>query len=146
MTGNKCYKSEHALQADIVVWFWNTYPERRGTLWANFAEQNKIQASMKKPLGLVRALPDLMTVRDGKLIGIELKLPNTRHERTHLIEQATWLINNPYKGYFCDSFDMAKGILEGTGEGIDPQMILRYIQSSKNKSFLWGIWEKDLSL
>lgn len=146
MKENKTYKSEHALQADIVVWYWNTYPERRGTLWANFAEQNKIQASMKKPLGLVRALPDLMTVRDGKLIGIELKLPNTRHERTHLIEQATWLINNPDKGYFCDSLEMAKGILDGTGEGIDPMNILRYIQSSKNKSFLWGIWEKDLSL
>lgn len=146
MKENKTYKSEHALQADIVVWYWNTYPERRGTLWANFAEQNKIQASMKKPLGLVRALPDLMTVCDGKLIGIELKLPNTRHERTHLIEQATWLINNPDKGYFCDSLEMAKGILDGTGEGIDPRNILRYIQSSKNKSFLWGIWEKDLSL
>lgn len=146
MNENKTYKSEHALQADIVVWYWNTYPERRGTLWANFAEQNKIQASMKKPLGLVRALPDLMTVRDGKLIGIELKLPNTRHERTHLIEQATWLINNPDKGYFCDNLEMAKGILDGTGEGIDPRNILRYIQSSKNKSFLWGIWEKDLSL
>ena len=146
MNENKTYKNEHALQADIVVWFCNTYPERRGTLWANFAEQNKVQASMKKPLGLVRSLPDLMNVQDGKLIGIELKLPGTRHERNHLIEQATWLIKNPHKGYFCDSLDMAKAILTGTGEGIDPRMILRYIQASKNKSFLWGIWEKDLSL
>ena len=142
MSENKTYKSEHALQADIVVWFWNTYPERRGTLWANFAEQNKVQAAMKKPLGLVRALPDLMAVRDGKLIGIELKLPNTRHERRHLIEQCQWLINHPDKGYFCDSFEMAKGILEGAGKGIDPKEVLQYIENSKNKSFLWGIWEK----
>lgn len=146
MNADSTFKNEHALQAAIVVWYWNTYPERRGTLWANFAEQNKIQASIKKPLGLVRALPDLMTVQDGKLIGIELKLPGTKHERNHLIEQATWLIERPYKGYFCDSLDMAKGILEGTGEGIDPRKVLRYIQSSKNKYFLWGIWEKSLSL
>lgn len=146
MSENKEYKNEHALQADIVVWYWNTYPERRGTLWANFAEQNNVQASIKKPLGLVRALPDLMTVRDGQLIGIELKLRGTRHDRRHLIEQATWLIKNPAKGYFCDSLDMAKAILEGTGEGIDPRKILQYIEASKNRSFLWGIWEKDLSL
>lgn len=129
---------EHKLQAEIVLWYRNTFPERRGSLWGNFAEQDASNAMFKRPLGLVRGLSDLMFCDEqGRLVGIELKYPNTYHNAQHLLEQAWWLQNIPYKGYFCDSLEMAKEILLGTGEGIDPQKIIDYINNTNKKSILW---------
>lgn len=131
-------QNEHQLQAEIVTWWRNEHPERRGSLWGTFAEQNIQQAQFKRALGLERGLADLMMCdSQGRLIGMELKYPDTRHSSAHLLEQAHWLLTIPYKGYFVDSLDMAKGILLGTGEGIDPHKIIEYIRTTNKKSVLW---------
>ncbi|MEG0560144.1 MAG: hypothetical protein RR513_06470 [Muribaculaceae bacterium] len=131
-------QQEHKLQAQIFTWHWNNKPTERGRLFATFQEvKSPIEGGLKKSLGLVRGVPDLVLVRDGGfLVGIELKTPNSTHLVSHLIEQCSWLINVPYIGYFCDTFKMAEEVLNG-GKGIDPKKVLDYCKSVTTKNILW---------
>ena len=142
------YANEHQFQADCVLWFANTYPQHRGRLWANFAEQNKIQAGIKLSLGLVSGLPDLMFAINSKFYGIELKLPHSVHKVEHLIHQAQWLIDNTNTGFFCDTLDGFKYIIENLLstewrymweiKTIHPESVLNYCQTLKTKTTTWN--------
>lgn len=129
--------TEHRLQYEIVKWYRHEFKSYSGALWANFSEQNKYQAGQKRAMGMIRALPDLMFVKQGKLIGIELKVPGKRHDSTHLKEQAEWLLKYPHIGWFCDSVDMAKDIIMNQGIGIDPIRVLDYLKKSNTKTISW---------
>lgn len=141
------YENEHQFQADCVIWFSKQYPQYRGKLWANFAEQNGIQASIKKSLGLVGGLPDLMFSINSKFYGIELKLPQTVHKVNHLIDQSTWLIENTNTGFFCDTMDGFKYIIENLiciewrymweMNTIQPDAVLQYCKTLKTITTKW---------
>lgn len=135
--GNNDKMTEHRLQYEIIKWYRHEFKERNGSLWANFSEQNKFQAGQKKALGMVRALPDLMMVVDGCLIGIELKLPGTRHDVQHLREQAEWLLTYPRKGWFCDSLEMAQKLISCRGLAIDPLKVMNVVNKCGTKTIQW---------
>ena len=129
---------EHKLQAECVRYFSETYPERRGELFATFQEtKSQGQGGVMLSLGLVSGVSDLLFVQDGFLTGIEMKCPETSHNTEHLIKQAKWLLKVPKRGYFCDSLDMFKEIIAG-GEGIDPKSVLEYCEKVKTKSITWN--------
>lgn len=129
---------EHKLQAECVRYFSETYPERRGELFATFQEtKSQGQGGVMLSLGLVSGVSDLLFVQDGFLIGIEMKCPETSHNTEHLIKQAKWLLKVPKRGCFCDSLDMFKEIIAG-GEGIDPKSVLEYCKKVKTKSITWN--------
>lgn len=136
--------SEQQLQASMIIWFSQRYPERRGTLWSNFVTQNAMQANFKKSLGLVASLSDLMYiapsiegVRDKEFWGIELKTKGSRHEVAHIISQAKWLLSVPHRGFFCDSYEMFQDIIENKSQGIDPALILKNCLLIKKKTASW---------
>ena len=142
------YTNEHQFQADCVLWFANTYPQHRGKLWANFAEQNVRSAAIKLTLGLVKGLPDLMFTINSKFYGIELKLPHSVHKVEHLIHQSQWMINNTNIGFFCDTLDGFKYIIENILstewrfmweiKTILPESVLNYCQTLKTKTTTWN--------
>ena len=135
---SKLYQSESQLQSDCVIRFSQDRPDLRGHLIGYFATaESKSKGAMKNSLGLVRGVSDLLYVSDGKLIGIELKLPDSSHNRLHLIEQAQWLIKVPDKGYFCDNLDMFWDIING-GSGIDPRVILENCMKLKTETTRWN--------
>ena len=129
---------EHKLQHQCVKGFSQKYPNLNGHLFAYFAEtESKLDGGVKVGLGLVRGVSDLLYVKDGFLIGIEMKEPDTSHSVQHLREQADWLISVPFKGFFCDSIEMFWRIIEtGTG-GIDPRRVLENLKDVKSGSTSW---------
>ena len=136
--------AEQQLQASMIIWFSQKYPERRGTLWSNFVTQsNVMETSFKKSLGLVASLSDLMYLappfgaREKEFWGIELKSEGSRHEVSHIIAQARWLLSVPHRGFFCDSLEMFQGIIENRSRGIDPAFILKNCLSIKKKTAYW---------
>lgn len=132
------FKSEAQLQAYCFQWFHNTNPKKRGRLFSTFQEvSNKIEGSTKKAKGLVAGVSDfILSDEEFRIIGIEMKLPETSHDVEHLKQQAKWLLNCTYKGYFCDSFEMFVKIING-GEGISPQKVLDRLENVKTKTIVW---------
>jgi hypothetical protein len=130
---------EAKLQARCVLWFSQTYPEKRGALWGNFASQSASQASQKLSLGLVRSLPDLMCVAWGEFFCIELKERGSIHSVRHLREQCEWLMKYPSGGCFCDSLDMFINIIQQEGYGgIPARNIYDRLSLVNTKSVAWN--------
>lgn len=129
---------EHKLQAECVIAFSHKYPELRGFLFGNFSEtRSPIEGAQKISLGLVRGVSDLIFVNIiREMIGIELKVIGSSHNRLHIIEQCHWLMKVPKVGWFCDSLEMFMSIIEG-GKGIDPASVLKKCQSLKTGSVQW---------
>ena len=129
---------EAILQSKIVIKFSQLYPERRGCLIGYFANaDNQIKGAINNSLGLVKNCSDLLYVTlSGSLVGIELKSTGSRHNRTHLIGQATWLITVPKIGYFCDSEEMFFSIING-GVGISPAKVLENCLRLKTQTVNW---------
>lgn len=124
---------EAKLQSDCVLWYRNTIHEIPPRLWGNFNENAKHKLSS----GMLKGISDLMYMTvDKELIAVELKFPGTRHDCTHLREQAEFLKNIPHKGFFCDSLDQFKNIILTGGGGISPESVLRYIEGRKS-SIKW---------
>ena len=128
---------EAKLQSDCIVQFSQRYPEKRGFLIGYFSNSDSaIQGAQKLSLGLVRGVSDLLYVEDGELIGMELKISGSSHNRQHLIEQAKWLLSIPAHGWFCDSIETFWNIIEG-GSGIDPEVVLENCLQRKTASVQW---------
>lgn len=132
-------KNEAKLQASIVIDFSQKRPEERGRLIGYFANTDSMQdGAIKCSLGLVKSVSDLFYFRaDGRSIGIEIKAVGEYHNIEHLKAQAEWLLNIPYKGYFCDNLETFWSIING-GEGINPSEILRRLEGIKTDSVKWG--------
>ena len=99
--------------------FSQRYPEKRGLLFAinNEANSNK-HAMALKALGVFRGVSDLIYYNNGKLIGIELKVPEKLHSRSHIINQYEWgcLINkNGGEYYIVNNIKSFFSIIEGSG-------------------------------
>lgn len=127
---------ESKLQAECVLWFKNTHVNLKDTLWATFNEGKNVGA--KLTMGMSVGCPDLLhyTKHTG-LVGVEMKYPGTRHDVSHLIKQAKWLISIPAKGCFCDNKDSFEKIMEDGEMQISPQKVLSYCEDCGKKSIIW---------
>lgn len=110
--------NEAQLQAKCVLKFSQTYPERRGDLFATFQETvNAAQGSNMLSRGLIPGVPDLIYLDLARhFIGIEMKAENIRHNLIHILEQCRFLQHNTYNGHFCSSEQMFWDIIESDGE------------------------------
>lgn len=132
-------KAEAKLQASIVIDFSQQRPDERGRLIGYFANTESMQdGAIKNSLGLVKSVSDLFYFTAlGHVIGIEIKAIGEYHDVEHLRAQAKWLLNIPYKGFFCDSLEVFWRIING-GEGISPAEVLSRLDGVKTSSVKWG--------
>lgn len=66
--------TEERLQFDIVLWFNYTFPNKRGQLFhVNQKSRNKIEGNKMKSMGVVPGVSDLILIKQGMVIFIELK-------------------------------------------------------------------------
>jgi hypothetical protein len=119
--------SEAKIQSQMVLHFSQEYPNRRGELFAAFQETNSAaQGSNMLSKGLISGVSDLIYIDALKrLVGIEVKAPNTYHDTIHVLEQCRFLIKNAFAGWFCTSLESFKEIIESDGKsgGISPYII-----------------------
>ena len=66
--------TEIKLQSDIFQWHWNTHPDQRGQLFhVNQKSRNAIEGNHMKAIGVMPGVSDLIFIRKGKVLFIELK-------------------------------------------------------------------------
>lgn len=128
---------EARLQSECVIWYRNEWYRNPRNLWATFNEGRDVNT--KFSLGLTPYVPDLLYFEPwGRgLVGIEMKFPGEVHEVSRLIGQAKWMLEVSSVGYFCDSLEMFKTIIEG-GRGILPLQVLDYCNKLTSKSLTWN--------
>ena len=127
--------SEEMLQMEIVTKFSEKYPEKRGRLFATFQNPTPEQHGIWISRGMIKGVSDLILIDEMfRIVGIEVKHPEKEHDRKTVIDQANWLINNCYRGYFCTSIEMFWNILSG-GEGINPKKVLKYMEKYSTIKF-----------
>jgi len=131
--------AEDRLQCEMVVEYRNRFPEEAGRLIGNDSTTMSPQhAEVKNSRGLVRGVADLFFFKHNRdLVAMEIKYPDTDHDREHIIEQAKWLINFPKFGYFVDSMAMFWNIVLNDGIGIDPKRVLENCMQKKTTSVKW---------
>ena len=84
---------ENRLQYEIVVWFSQTYTHLRGHLFTvNNNTYNVKDAATKRAMGLFKGVSDLVFIvpKCGKIVGIEVKAPNSKHNVYHIKSQFDW--------------------------------------------------------
>jgi len=146
-TRAKSQNLEGKIQASIVKWFGETYPERRGALIAYFANpENKAQGGVMLSMGLMKDVSDLLLFEHGYITGIEIKADGTYHNVEHLIGQANWMLKFCESGFFADSLEMFKDVLLNGGKGVSPNLVLQNLKNIKTKTVLWDVAKKPLSL
>lgn len=130
-------QEEGRLQAECVKWYRNEWCKNPKNLFSVFNEG--LNMSTKLSLGMVGGVSDLIYYEPNsrKLIGIEMKFKGKFHDVKHLIRQSEWMIDVCDQGWFCDSLEMFKGIIDGTGVGIDPEKILKDLKNTKSKTIIW---------
>jgi hypothetical protein len=78
----KKVKTEAQHQAEVIKWFWNSYPELRGLLYHNYNNpRNAINGAQLIALGLVKGNPDLTLALprgDFGALYIEMKKPGEK--------------------------------------------------------------------
>ena len=140
-TRAKSQNLEGKIQASIVKWFGETFPERRGALIAYFANpESKVQGGVMLSMGLMKDVSDLLYFARGEhryVVGFEIKSEGTYHDVNHLRGQANWMLNFCEDGFFVDSLDMFQEVLLSGGDGISPNRVLENIKDVKTKTILW---------
>lgn len=71
-------ETESKLQQDCFVWFWNTFPDRRRTLFhiPNGGVRGRVAGNRMKSIGVVAGVPDFCWLVNGRVYFIELKNPD----------------------------------------------------------------------
>ena len=84
-------KKEDQLQAKIVLDFSQKRPEDKGCLWS-VPNRTLSQRDGQKQvaMGLVKGVSDLIYFKEGRFVGIELKLIGKTHKKTHVQKQLDW--------------------------------------------------------
>jgi len=127
--------SEERLQMDIVTSFASKYPNKRGRLFATFQNPTPEQHGLWLSKGMVKGVADLLYIDDHyRIIGIEVKHPEKDHHKKTVIDQAKWLQNCCYRGYFCTSVDMFWDIIND-GDGIEPEKVLKFVEKASTIRF-----------
>jgi hypothetical protein len=68
--------SESKLQQECFVWFWNTFPLLRRTLFhiPNGGQRGRVAGNKMKSIGVVAGVPDFVFVHAGRVHFFELKI------------------------------------------------------------------------
>lgn len=95
--------SEIQLQSKIAVEFSRRFPKMRGQFFHVSNERNnKIQAFQARAIGIIPGVSDFIFIErnherihlidepDIRIIGIEIKEPNSRHAVDHIRQQIEW--------------------------------------------------------
>lgn len=123
--------TEEQLQSSIVHAFNDRYPEDRGRLFATFQNPVPAQYGLWVAKGMIEGVSDLLFSDYSKrLIAIEVKHPDKKHKREHIIRQAQWIIKSAYSGGFCVSVEMFWGMIAGKSNGICPLRVLKYLSEN----------------
>lgn len=142
----KSQNLEGKIQAGIVSWFGQKYPNDRGRLFAYFANpESKIQGGVMLAHGLVKDISDLLYISSQhQLVSMEIKSLGTYHDVKHLRSQAEWLLRFPVCGRFVDSLEAAQDLIEGRGDKrcVHPNKVLQNIKDIKTSSVLWDTARK----
>lgn len=142
-TRAKSQNLEGKIQASIVTWFSQRFPERRGALVGYFANpESKIQGGIMLSMGLMKDVSDLLLFEHGYITGIEVKSEGTYHNVEHLRGQANWMLKFCEDGCFVDSLEMFKSVLFSGFGGIPPNKVLENLKSIKTKTVLWDVAKK----
>lgn len=108
---------EKQLQAEIVRWFSDNHPEQKGRLFAIFNELvSPRQAAVRKSLGHVSGVSDLVYIATSDIVFIELKAKGSRHNAQHIRRQIAWgdaILEETYHAHvFISSLDEFIGMIE----------------------------------
>ena len=126
---------EAILQAKCVQWYRNVWYQNQDGLWSTNNEGRDVNTKMT--MGMRAGVSDLC-LKDGRgLGGIELKAHGEVHTVSHVIRQATWIINVCDFGGFCDNLEQFQRIVQGEPCWYDPRKVLEYLKTLKTKSFTW---------
>jgi hypothetical protein len=76
--------TESRIQQEIVMWYWNTYPERRGTLFEVYNNPASAKhGAFRKAMGMVAGVSDLCLVwPGGVVVFVEIKGPTGAQSAT----------------------------------------------------------------
>ena len=108
-------KTEAQHQAEVVRWFWNSFPEFRGLLYHNYNNpRNVINGAQLVALGLIKGNPDLTLAVPKKGFGafyMEMKKPGEK-PRPEQIKQMDRLRSAGNFVAWADNADAAKEIIK----------------------------------
>jgi hypothetical protein len=78
LTPNQMNQTEARIQQDIVMWYHNTYPDRRGSLFeVNNNPDSKRDGAIRKAMGMVAGVSDLCLITPmGSVVFVEVKRPD----------------------------------------------------------------------
>ena len=92
---------EDKLQAKVVLWFKQKYPQYQKMLIAiNNNSISASQAMYHRSMGLSKSAPDLIFLHRGRVLGLELKAPNSRHNKQHVEQQLLFGVKMFENGFF----------------------------------------------
>lgn len=111
MNENLNERAELALQAQCFQWHWNSFPDRRRTLFhVNGKAKNAIEGSKFKSIGVVRGISDLILIVNNETIYIELKTEKgTQSKEQKEFEQQ--VLKRGQKYYIIRSFTEFKNLI-----------------------------------
>lgn len=126
---------EARLQAECVKWYRNEWRKNQNHLWSTNNEGRDINTKIS--MGMLPGVSDLLLKDHRGLIGLEAKYKGCRHDRLHVIRQATWILDACDSGGFFDNLQQFQKIVKGKDVFYPASDILRYLIYIQTKTFIW---------
>lgn len=136
---------EDKLQCKIVESYYNKYPETLNSLIGYDANGvDGTEGGIKQAMGVRRGVSDLLWFKDHNCHGLELKIPNRRHDAEHILEQCDFIINKCGRGAFIISLSDFWEYINSFGAhgGIPAEFVKKHIQDTGIKTVEFGKLEK----
>ncbi len=102
---------EQDLQKGCIRYYRLQYPKGRIFHVPNGGKRGKAEAGIFKSLGVLAGTPDLILLHNGRAYFIEMKADKGKLSPAQT-EWETWLVNNGFEHYICNSFDSFKEIVD----------------------------------
>jgi hypothetical protein len=124
--------TEQQLQHELIMWFSQQWPNAHGLLFeVNNDTYTRNHAMTRRSIGMVPGVSDLILIDPnfGHIVGIELKAPGSRHEKTHIQNQIKWgkkIVSTGGMYIMSSELDTIKKvvtwIMEGKDEFVDEML------------------------
>lgn len=108
----RTYESEDRLQQKCFIWFWNTYPKLRKTLFAvpNGGARGSREGRLFKETGVVAGVSDMILIHKGMAYCFEMKtVIGTQSDKQIAWEKIMKEQNTPY--YIIRSLSLFQDIV-----------------------------------